>query len=70
LEYFLNIVKMGVVLSDIIAITVLFGIGVMAGIAANKAKDDPEQARILAGISAALAFSTALLIIVVSVLFL
>lgn len=61
---------MGVVLSDIISITVLLGIGVMAAIAANKAKSDPEQARILAGIAAAIAFATAILIIVLSVVLL
>ena len=61
---------MGVVLSDIVSITVLVGIGVMAAIAATRAKDDPEQARILAGIAAAVAFATALLIIVLSVVLL
>ena len=61
---------MGVVLSDIISITVLLGIDVLAAIAAARAKDDPEQARILAGIAAAVAFATVILVLVVSVVFL
>nr|QBK90449.1 MAG: hypothetical protein LCPAC103_01300 [Pithovirus LCPAC103] len=61
---------MGVVLSDIISITVLLGIGVMAAIAATRVKDDPEQARILAGIAAAIAFATAILVVVISVVLL
>lgn len=61
---------MGVVLSDVISITVLVGIGIMAAVAAARVKDDPEQARILAGVAATIAFATALLIIVLSVVLL
>lgn len=55
---------MGAVLSDVIAITALLGVGILAAIAAAKAKDDPEQARILAGIAAAVAFATIILLLV------
>lgn len=55
---------MGVVLSDIVAIATLLGIGIMAAIAAAKAKEDPEQARILAGIAAAIAFAAIILLII------